>query len=101
MLLASVDHVKKTDAAHKEGAWGLACGVVTATIVLGMLLVSEKLEQKIAQALALLLLCMWSCAAGVLTFKAPFVKTGNGYFASWVGLLCTLMLAALELGLSV
>ena len=56
---------------------------------------------KVAQGLAALLLCMWMCAAGVLTFRGPFhLVTGNGYFASWLGLLCALLLAMHEFQLS-
>jgi len=43
----------------------------------------------------------WIAAAGVLTFKAPFVFTGNGFFSSWLGLLAALMLAMHEFGVAV
>jgi len=32
----------------------------------------------------------WGVGAGILTIKAPYVFTTNGYFASWVGFACSL-----------
>lgn len=96
LLLASIDHV---DGA--EGVWGLSCGVVSTTLVLGIWLFSEQVGGKVAQGVSLLLLAMWIAAAGVLTFRAPFVLTGNGYFSCWLGLLAALMLAMHEFGVSV
>lgn len=96
LLLASIDHVDRA-----EGAWGLSCGVVSTTLVLGVWWFSEQVEARVAQGVALLLFAMWIAAAGVLTFRAPFVFTGNGYFSSWFGLLAALMLAMHEFGVSV
>ena len=96
LLLASIDHVERA-----EGAWGLSCGVVSTTLVLGVWWFSEQVDGKVAQAIALLLFAMWIAAAGVLTFKAPFVFTGNGFFSSWLGLLAALMLAMHEFGVAV
>ncbi|KAL9187991.1 hypothetical protein ACHAXT_006369 [Thalassiosira profunda] len=35
------------------------------------------------------LLLWWIIGTGVITFKAPFVITSNGWFAAWAGLLAT------------
>ena len=34
----------------------------------------------------------WVILASWLTFSGPFKFTGNGYFCSWVGMLCSLIL---------
>ena len=41
-----------------------------------------------------LLVLAWLAAVGACTFSRPFIQTGNGYFACWLGLLCALKLAA-------
>ena len=49
------------------------------------------LADKWAPYLSTLLLLMWIPGAGVLTFRAPFLTTGNGYFASWAAFLASLV----------
>jgi len=41
-----------------------------------------------------LLAVVWVVMAALLTFRGPFVQTGNGYFASWVGAFCCVMVAS-------
>ena len=38
---------------------------------------------------SLFLFVWWFLGTGVITFKAPFVTAGNGYFSAWAGLLFT------------
>ena len=38
------------------------------------------------KAISAILVVMWIFAAGILTFDYPFIPTGNGFFASWLGL---------------
>ena len=84
-------------AASAEGALGIAVAAVTIVFVVmyGVLLQScaEKCSAAIRRAAALLLLALWVVAAGVLTFRGPFVATGNGYFGTWLGFACALAFA--------
>ena len=84
-------------AATAEGALGIAVAAVTIVFVVmyGVLLQScaEKCSAAIRRAAALLLLALWVVAAGVLTFRGPFVATGNGYFGTWLGFACALAFA--------
>ena len=36
---------------------------------------------------ALVLLGLWICLCGTLTFRKPFMYVGNGFFSCWLGLL--------------
>ena len=53
----------------------------------------QRCSAAIRRAAALLLLALWVVAAGVLTFRGPFVATGNGYFGTWLGFACALAFA--------
>ena len=78
-------------AASGTGAWGLSCGVISLVIAIALLMgAGERLGPNPNMAVAGLLLIMWICAAGVLTFKGPFLSTGNGYFSAWFGLIFSL-----------
>jgi len=46
----------------------------------------DKLDQKVVKLIAILLGLTWAAVAGIMTFRAPFIVTGNGYFASYAGL---------------
>lgn len=39
--------------------------------------------------ISLFLFFWWFVGTGIVTFKAPFVTAGNGYFSAWAGLLFT------------
>ena len=44
-------------------------------------------EGKVGLVAATFFTIWWIPGAGVLTFKGPFVGTGNGYFSSWAALI--------------
>jgi len=72
-------------------AWGLACAVlsITFSLLLFLLLVrrGEAYDNKgiaVYKFLVTLLFAIWIPGAGVLTFRSPYVTTGNAYFACWL-----------------
>ena len=66
------------------------CGVVYSS---AMLLAGERFDAATHRLAALIMLVLWATEAGVGTFRAPFVNTGNGYFASWTGLVACIYIA--------
>jgi len=81
LLLACTPHL-----ATLEGLWGLVVAVLTLLGLWSLATCTVCCEGRLRSASLLLLAC-WVCVAGVLTFTQPFAVTGNGFFASWAGLL--------------
>lgn len=84
--------------------WGytIAVGAVSAAIALTELLLlafqkSDKIlfvapvlgDMTESGVLALFLLVWWGVGTYVITFIAPFTTTSNGYFAAWMGFVCS------------
>ena len=90
LLFACLDHLK----AAPEAVYGLVCGAITPLPAVLMLLVPDKVPPIVHTLTCALFVLVWLAAVGACTFSRPFVQTGNGYFACWLGLLCTVTLAA-------
>mmetsp|Transcript_27076 Transcript_27076/g.64316 ORF Transcript_27076/g.64316 Transcript_27076/m.64316 type:complete len:273 (-) Transcript_27076:259-1077(-) len=80
------------DNMHDESIFGLVSACFTIVCCLLMLLLPSKLPPIVTKIFAILLVLLWIATAGVLTFREPFVITGNGYFGSWAGLIFACML---------
>jgi hypothetical protein len=76
-----------------ESLFGMIATAVTIVICLVLILIT-KLTTKVVQVIALLLCLIWAAVAGIMTFRAPFLTTGNGYFASYAGLFMAFHLSA-------
>jgi len=87
LIFASADYVKSSG----QGVWGLCCGLFSVFFILvfAWLRKSGKGGPAALKFLSLVLFFMWAIAAGILTFDYPFVPTGNGFFACWVGVFCS------------
>ena len=87
LLLASLPHL-----ASLEGLWALAASAFTLLLLAALATCTICCEGRLRSS-SLLLLAVWVCVAGVLTFTRPFAVTGNGFFACWTGLLCAFAFA--------
>jgi len=85
--------LSKYDVSQPEVAWGVTLGAISTAFSALLCLAGHSLSVDIRRALALLLVLLWIPGAGVLTFDGPFTVAGNGYFASWLGLLSAVSLA--------
>lgn len=71
-------------------AYAVAVGAVSLALCILIVLVpkcTDKLNQAIPY-VVLLLFLWWLAGAIVLTFVAPFVWAGNGFFSTWVAVVC-------------
>mmetsp|Transcript_10599 Transcript_10599/g.35939 ORF Transcript_10599/g.35939 Transcript_10599/m.35939 type:complete len:145 (+) Transcript_10599:570-1004(+) len=72
-------------------AYAVAVGAVSFFLCL-VLIVGPRVSGGFARSapwVCLFLFLWWLAAAVVLTFISPFVYAGNGYFATWVALICS------------
>jgi hypothetical protein len=83
---------------YGKGESIFALVVAVLTIFLALYLVYAKYKNNVAMkqfefpTLAVFAV-LWIVAASMVTFRYPFVTTGNGYFASWGGAVCAVMAA--------
>jgi len=87
-----------SDNCKDELAWALAAGVISTflCLVVTIMLICGKSVSSIHPPMAILMALLWTAAAAVCTFKAPFInactnKVGtnlysgaNGFFACWI-----------------
>lgn len=75
-----------------QEAWGLACSLGSALLILihkSLRICCENCTLH-PMYIGIPLSIWWTFGAGVLTFDEPFKDGGNGYFACWVALICSL-----------
>ena len=56
------------------------------------ILAGDKIDGKIRNIARVVMLVLWIVEAAIGTFRFPFMLSGNGYFASWIGVLACLKL---------
>lgn len=69
-----------------QAAWGLTAGLVTLIVCAVLLRAFEDMNPQMLKVSAIIMFIIWAAVAGVCTFDGPFLEAGNGYFASWGGL---------------
>jgi hypothetical protein len=76
--------------------WAVACPAATIGLVLIFLLLkwlAAGIAVKVEFWLAAFLTIFWIAGAFVMTFRGPFLATGNGYFGAWGSLLAACLWA--------
>merc|ERR1712038_1841678 len=72
------------DYRHDNLLIGWIVGGGSLTICFVMLVAQAR--EEFMRVLAIIMFLLWATGVGVLTFDAPYVGTGNAYFALWFGL---------------
>jgi len=95
LVVALIPWVDKgSDAvAFAESLFGMIAAATTIVACLILMLIT-KLDKKAVQVIALLLCLTWAAVAGIMTFRAPFLTVGNGYFSSYAGLFMAFQLSS-------
>jgi len=63
-------------------AWIVAAGTLSVCLVMML----TKASEDIGRVLMVVNFLLWAVGVGFLTFDAPYLHTGNAYFACWCGL---------------
>lgn len=83
---------------HYAGA-GFAIAGAALTIIACAYLVTmySDVPRNVMKITVVILFALWACVAGVTTFHGPFLVTNNGFFAAWLGCLCSLNLMVMQM----
>jgi hypothetical protein len=73
-------------------AFAVALSTISAFLGLVMLFGAHHMPGHIMLGLARFLLIWWVLGCLIVTFGGPFVSSGNGYFASFFALICSMLL---------
>lgn len=57
----------------------------------------SEVSRNLMTVTAAILFALWTLVAGVCTFYGPFLVTNNGFFAAWLGCLCSLNLMVIQM----
>jgi len=92
LIIASIEWLRSA-----EGIFALSLGGLSVAIVAVLVVMYDKLHKELLRGIAALLAVLWVFGAGILTFRGPFLMTGNGFFSSWLGLFCSLHYCSMEI----
>jgi len=74
---------------ERERAWAVVVGAVST--VFSMIFLCCPISK--AGFVSVLLAVWWIAGAAVMTFDAPFILTGNGYFGTWIATIASCLWA--------
>jgi len=76
-----------------EALFALIVAIVTVLLFLVFTYAWQPSSHTVQTVIFGILALLWVVVPFVVTFRGPFKTTGNGYFASWIGALCAVVLA--------
>jgi len=96
VIFALVDYVgsQAADYLRGESIFAMVVSVFTVVLCVGFVYFKKQLVDGDRQmavvefAFLAVFAILWFVLAFLVTFRGPFVTTGNGYFASWCGAIC-------------
>ena len=97
LIIAIPDHIGKTKSNHTEALYTLLVSIFTILLLLVVFYLPTNLSSNnsmVALITFSLFAIAWIVVPFLTTFRGPFIITGNGYFASWIGALCSVIAAA-------
>ncbi|EED93862.1 predicted protein [Thalassiosira pseudonana CCMP1335] len=97
LIFASIPPLRQKWENWGGAGFGIAAGALTLVGTLYLTQLYDDISRDVMKLTVLMLFLLWACVAGVCTFHGPFLSTNNGYFACWLGCLCTLKLGVIEI----
>lgn len=94
LIIASIEWLRSA-----EGIFALSLGGLSVAIVAVLVVMYDKLHKELLRGIAALLAVLYLGVWGrhSVTFRGPFLMTGNGFFSSWLGLFCSLHYCSMEI----
>jgi glucan phosphoethanolaminetransferase (alkaline phosphatase superfamily) len=89
VIIACSSPIRDEDPNQSEAIYAMVLALITVVIILGFMMMDMWKNWKMPNMMNYLvygiLAGMWIIEACLVTFRGPFVVTGNGYFGSWAG----------------
>eukprot|EP00298_Acanthocystis_sp_HF-20_P007598 c17154_g1_i1.p1 GENE.c17154_g1_i1~~c17154_g1_i1.p1 ORF type:complete len:279 (-),score=101.48 c17154_g1_i1:42-854(-) len=95
MIASSIAYNDNSDDKKGEKIWGIIVGLFS--LIISVVAAVVPLPKIVFQIISIFLGIWWTVGLGVLTFDSPFLNTGNGFFACWIGLASSVYLALIQL----
>ena len=95
LICAVPSYIGKGKDYHGESVYALIVGVLSLFCVMMLSFYPDLLGSSIRfQSFIMFSIANWVVMACIVTFRGPFIDTGNGYFSVWVGAILCCMAAA-------
>jgi len=97
LLIASIPPILQKWEHYGGVGFSISCSSATLIICAYMVTTYSEVPRNLMTITAVLLFVLWALVAGVCTFYGPFLVTNNGFFAAWLGCLCSLNLMVMQM----